>query len=69
MTAYYQQLAEDGRMFLDVTAPAKPENLVSVVNADSWREARDKIATNDFDPRYVKGFVYKEGWGYYREHV
>lgn len=67
MSTYYQQLDESGRMFLDSVEPKKPELLIKVVEADSWKAARDKLQPQrELDPRYVKGFKYKEGWGYYK---
>ena len=53
-------------MFLDSVEPKKPELLIKAVQADTWTDARDKIAVDEYDPRFVKGFVYKQGWGYFK---
>ena len=66
MNTYYQQFDESGRMFLDSVEPKKPELLIKAVQADTWTDARDKIAVDEYDPRFVKGFVYKQGWGYFK---
>lgn len=69
MTQYYMQYDGSGRMFLGAKAPEKAENLIKIVEAKSWQEARDKqLAAPDLDRRYVKGFVYKQGHGYYKDY-
>ena len=66
MTTFYMQAGKDGRVFLDAIAPAKPESIIKVAEADDWKAARKSLVHTDLDEKYVVGLTYKEGHGYFQ---
>jgi len=65
MKTFYLQFNAGGRAFLSPDEP-KPENLITTVSALNWKSAKKKVAHDPFNPRYVEGLIYREGYGYER---
>lgn len=65
---FYMQFDENGRMSLGKEEPKKPELLIKVIEAETWKEAKNQVLTSpSLDPYYVEGFDYIYGHGYFKE--